>query len=309
MDDSFYKIINKLMDDLPDEYKNKKKPIVFDLVLDSGVFNGSYIIGALYFLKEMEKRNYIKIERISGSSIGALSGFLYFTDNLDLFYILYNKIFKYLKKKYNLKILKKIKKLLTGYIPIDVCNKLNNKLFIKYNNIYSYKNTSKIKYIYKNEDEIYKTIFRSCFFPFLIDGKIANNNKYIDGLNPYIFEEVPNKRIIFLDLIGIDKFANILNIKNEKSNFNRILFGLIDIHKFFTKNEPTFMCSYINNWNFLNTIYFNTRLFFEKIVCLIIHYIIYIKNILYYLFPYINFDLISKITFNIIKNILDKCIY
>jgi hypothetical protein len=308
MDESFYKIINKLIDELPNEYKNPKSPLVFDLVLDSGVFNGSYIIGALYFLKEMEKRKYIKIDRISGSSIGSLSGFLYFTDNLNLFYTLYNKIFKYLKKNYNLKILKKLKKLLSKYMPIDVCNKLNNKLIIKYNNIYSYKNISKIKYIYKNEDELYKTIIRSCFFPFLIDGKIANNNKYIDGMNPYIFNDSPNKKIIFLDLIGIDKFNNILNIKNEKSNLNRILFGALDIHKFFTKEEPTFMCSYINNWNFLNKIYFDTRLFFEKMICLIIHYIIFIKKIIYYFFPYVNFDILTKITFCVIKNILNNYI-
>jgi predicted acylesterase/phospholipase RssA len=32
----------------------------------------------------MEKRKYIKIERISGVSIGSLLGFLYFCDSLDI---------------------------------------------------------------------------------------------------------------------------------------------------------------------------------------------------------------------------------
>ena len=45
--------VNKLIDNLPDNIKNTKKPIVLDLVLDGGVFNGSYLVGALYFLKEM----------------------------------------------------------------------------------------------------------------------------------------------------------------------------------------------------------------------------------------------------------------
>ena len=148
MDDSFYKILNNLVDDLPDNLKNIDKPIVIDLVLDSGVFNGSYIIGALYFLKEMENRKIIKIDRISGSSIGSIAGLLYFIDKLDLFYILYEKVLKYFKKKYNLKIIKNIKKLFKGHIPDDVCNKVNNKLFIKYNNI-NHINSSKIKSVYK----------------------------------------------------------------------------------------------------------------------------------------------------------------
>mgnify|MGYP003840060669 CR=1 FL=1 len=44
--------------------KNRKTPLVIDLVLDGGIFNGSYLIGALYFLKEMEKKKYIKINEL-----------------------------------------------------------------------------------------------------------------------------------------------------------------------------------------------------------------------------------------------------
>ena len=57
--------INKLIENLPDEIKNRKEPETIDLVLDGGVFNGSYHIGALYFLKEMERRKYIKIRSFS----------------------------------------------------------------------------------------------------------------------------------------------------------------------------------------------------------------------------------------------------
>ena len=53
--------INKLVDNLP----IRKSPIELDLVLDGGVFNGSYLIGSLYFLKELEKINYVKIKRNS----------------------------------------------------------------------------------------------------------------------------------------------------------------------------------------------------------------------------------------------------
>jgi predicted acylesterase/phospholipase RssA len=61
-------------------------------VLDGGVFNGSYHVGALYFLKEMERRNYIKINRISGCSVGSIVAFLYYIDSLDLMPKLYEII-------------------------------------------------------------------------------------------------------------------------------------------------------------------------------------------------------------------------
>ena len=43
----------KLIDDLPENIKNCKNPIMIDLVLDGGAFNGAYLVGALFFLKEM----------------------------------------------------------------------------------------------------------------------------------------------------------------------------------------------------------------------------------------------------------------
>ena len=73
--------VNKLIENLPNEMKTNKLPLKLDIVLDGGVFNGSYLIGALYFLKEMEKRNYIYIERVSSCSIGSIVGLLYFIDD------------------------------------------------------------------------------------------------------------------------------------------------------------------------------------------------------------------------------------
>ena len=42
--------VNRLIENLPED-KNKLQQV--DLVLDGGAFNGSYLVGALYFLKEM----------------------------------------------------------------------------------------------------------------------------------------------------------------------------------------------------------------------------------------------------------------
>ncbi len=55
----------------------KDIPNEIDLVLDGGAFNGAYLLGALYYLKEMEKKQLLSINRISGCSVGACGAILY----------------------------------------------------------------------------------------------------------------------------------------------------------------------------------------------------------------------------------------
>jgi hypothetical protein len=291
------KIIDILIHNLPDSLKDENKPVVIDLVLDGGVFNGSYLVGALLFLKEMEKRNYIKINRISGCSIGSLLGFLYLIDSLDLAIILYDIFSKNFKENCNFEIYKDLKMYLQDRIPHDVCSKINKKLYIKYNNIK--KGTHKVKSVYKNEDEIIDTIIRSSFFPYILDGTFAYKEKYFDGFNPYIFKKRSNRKIIFIDLCGIDKLSYTLNIKNEKNNFHRILTGLTDICIFFIKKSETAMCSCVNDWNYFNKIRFYIRQLLENVIFLIIYFIYFIKK-------YLNNH---KYTNHIIYKILEKIIY
>jgi len=268
--------VNKLIENLPDDIKNSNKPLVIDLVLDGGVFNGSYLVGALYFLKEMEKRNFIKVDRISGCSIGSVVAFLYFIDGLDLMAKLYTTVQDDFKKCYNLKIIKTLKDMLKDSVPEDICEKVNNKLFICYNNVVKGKKIVKSKY--KSQDEIFNSIIKSCFIPYLIDGNCLYENKYIDGINPYIFNKEPNKKILYLDLFGYDKIGNLINIKNEKSNFHRILSGLLDIHSFFIKKSSTQMCSFVNDWYFINIGFNYVKFLIEKICIYATYILIFIKK-------------------------------
>jgi hypothetical protein len=273
------KIINTLIEQLPNEVKNDTNPLEIDLILDGGAFNGSYLIGALLFLKEMENRNFIKIKRISGCSIGSLIGFLYLIDKLDLVSVLYNIFMTHFKENYNFKNYKQLKKHLSDKIPYvnnEICSIVNNKLFIKYNNIQT--GVKKVKCRYKNIDEIFNSIIRSSYVPYLTDGNIAHENKYVDGINPYFFKKQPNRKILFLDLAGTDKITYILNIKNEKTNLYRVLAGILDIHIFLTKKRETFMCSYVDEWGYMNNTKYYIRLFLEKIICYISYFIILIKK-------------------------------
>lgn len=265
----------KLIENLPDEIKNVKEPIKMDLILDGGAFNGSYQVGALYFLKEMEKRKYIKINRISGCSVGSIVGFLYFIDGLDLMYKVYDLINKEFRKTYSLNFIKNLKQYLGDHIPNDICDKINGRLFITYNNIK--KRTKPVKSSYKNVDDILNTIVKSSYIPYLIDGNILYKNKSIDGINPFIFKERENK-ILYLDLFGSDKLFNLINVKNEKTNFHRILSGLLDVHCFFIKKGNTSMCSYVNDWTYYNIFFNNIKVLIERICVYLIHLLLFIKT-------------------------------
>ena len=294
----------KLIDNLPDDLKNSKTPLRLDLVLDGGIFNGSYLVGALYFLKEMEKRNYIVIERISGCSIGSIVAFLYFIDALDTMPQLYDIVKKDFMEKYNLLIVKELKGHLQEKIPDNICEKVNKRLYICYNNIKKGKKT--VKSQYKDIDEIMNTIIKSCFLPYLIDGEMLYEQAYIDGMNPYIFNVEQGKKILHLDLFGYDKIGYLFNVKNEKTNYHRILSGLLDIHNFYIKQSNTQMCSYVNDWSFTNIGFNYVKILIEKLCIYLTYFCIYFKNCLPCGFEKtVLYKIISKITHEIFIILLE----
>ena len=294
----------KLIENLPDDIKNVNEPIKMDVVLDGGIFNGSYHVGALYFLKEMEKRKYIKIERISGCSVGSIVGFLYFIDSLDLMPKLYDLINKEFRQTYNLKLITELKKHLSEHIPSDICERVNGRLYITYNNIK--KGTKPVKSVYKDSDDIINTIIKSSYIPYLIDGNILYENKSVDGITPFIFKE-REKKILYLDLFGSDKLGNLLNVKNEKSNYHRILSGLLDIHSFFIKKSNTPMCSYVNDWSYSNICFNHIKTIIERICIYLIHILIFIStNISAQFKETVLYKILSKISYDVFIIILEN---
>jgi hypothetical protein len=267
--------VNKLIDNLPDDLKIN--PIQIDLVLSGGAFNGSYLIGALYFLKEMENRKYIKINRISGCSIGSLAGLLYIFDDLDKITKIYKYFTKQFKKKHNLSILKNIKEILGKNICDNYIN-ANDKLFICYHNIMTQHKI--VKNSYNGIDDLCNSLIKSCFVPYLIDENMCFNNKYIDGINPFIFNKTPNTQRLYLDLLTYDKINCLVNIKNEKNTFHRVLSGLLEMHNFFIKNTNTPMCSYIERWSLYDKTCHQIKLYLEKIIIIIMHLLLWLNGYL-----------------------------
>jgi hypothetical protein len=221
-------------------------------------------------------------------------------DALDIFPELYNIILKQFKETRQLSAFEKCLGKIRARIdnPAKLLSNLNGYVFITYYNIAKGKKIVKSKY--KTIDEVLETIYRSCFVPFVVNGNMVRNNKFFDGVNPYILPVEANKKNLYLDLFGSDKINYLLSVKNEKTNFHRILAGLLDIHLFYIKQNTTQMCSYVNNWSLYQT--FNNRIL-KWVIERSIYYTIYIA---YYLKQYIPTELYEHIIFKIISKIITE---
>ena len=296
--------IHKLIVNLPDHCKNVNKPLHLDLVLDGGAFNGSYLVGSLYLLREMEKLKYICIKRISGCSIGSIAALLYFIDSLESMTDLYEIFYNDFKNNYNLHKLKNIKDILKDKIPDDICSKINGRFFISYHNIK--KNKKVVRSRFNDTNDLIHCIIRSSFVPFLIDGNFLLQKKYMDGINPYVFEPSIDRKILYLDLFGMDKIGNHLNVKNEKTNYHRILHGLLDIHNFFIKQSSTQMCSFVDEWSHFHRFRNSFKIILERILVFVIWFILYSKK---YISPDFMkstiFKLGNKVFIEFLKGILE----
>jgi hypothetical protein len=274
--------IKHLVDNLPTtitQHQNNNNKC-YDIVLDGGAFNGSYLIGALLLMRELEKNKYITIDKISGSSVGSIVAFLYHLDALHVGYEFYDIFTNKFKNEFILDEFNNFFERLEKHIPDNICETMSDRVYITYYNVKRGKKIIKSKY--KTKRDIFETIKRSCFIPFVTNGQFIYKNKYIDGLTPYILPEKKHKKIIYFDLFNSDKIEYILSIKNESNNCHRIMNGILDMHLFFIKNTATSMCSYVNNWTIYNISYRNRciKVFVEQIVIFIMFWCLFIKNAL-----------------------------
>lgn len=293
---SVYKsYINTLIDNL---HFNESKPLELDLILDGGGFKGSYLIGSLLYLYELEKKNYIKINRISGSSIGALLGTLYLLERLDEWDNLYKEIVDDFKKTMNLKFLHSVLENLSQKLHENEYKKLNGKLYLNYFDIE--KKQEEVISTFDSNKDVVECLKYTSYVPVITDGNMHYNNK-IDGARPYIFETrgTNENKILYIDLNFIGKIKNFFNTSTDKNGSARILKGIIDIHDFFSEGQQTTMCSYVNNWK-LKDYGFHR---FKELSWILLIYAVTLLSVIYRcLSPYIDNSLI----FNHVKNVLKK---
>ena len=292
--------IDKLINNIPLLKKKEREKI--NLILDGGLFNGSYLIGALYFLEEMEKRDLITIQKISACSIGSIAAVLFCINRMYIANEIYEMSILQFKKELNFKSFDSIFQKIENLFPENICELMNDRVFISYYDLKKRKKITKSKY--KNRNDVIDTMKRSCFVPYLINGDITYKNKYIDGIYPYIFPNEQNIKNLYLDLLNYDKIFNAISIKNEKTNFHRILSGLLEMHLFFIKKKSTQMCSFIDTLSINYIVY---HYFIKKIVENILFYIVYFFYLLQKYNKYIPSNIQEYLNNNIFIQIINSC--
>ena len=230
------------------------------------------------FLKRLEKLRHVTIRRISGCSISSFLGTMYLLGHLESIESsnYYQTLFEHFKKN---KIFNFLLSVDTFLPEIVDCSLLSKKMYITYINMHDMKKVVVNKF--KNKQELCECIIRSSFVPCFINGDLLYKNKYIDGIMPFLFQPKKGRKILYLNIVHFKKIYEMIHIKNENTNYGRILYGLLDIHTFCIKNTSTDICSYVHNWNILDkSIYF-----IKASIIKCIMYIIFCMKPFYYFSP------------------------
>ena len=244
---------------------NKKKlPLKMNLVFDGGAFNGLFGYGVLLYLKELERQKLTTIKKISGTSIGSVLGLVYILDlavDLEKWFCEITGQFKQtgLLTKFHTN----LKELIID-ISKDQIKSLEGRLYITYYNVKKKRRTVVKKY--RNKEHLYQCICRSSYLPVITDGGLTYQDKYIDGITPYIFNTHPT---LFVKLLTRKKMLRCMSVKNEKNIQYRILTGLADANEFFMEGSSN-MCCFVHERSLVDLFLLQMREYF----CLIIYFVI-----------------------------------
>lgn len=257
-----------------------------DLILSGGAFNASYLIGCLYFIREMCERGLICINKVSTCSASSMIGLLFLVDKLDTFIEkMYELLVGSFKKNRNVifdeESLSTIIKIIEDVLPDDVISRINGRLYITYYDVTKCEQV--IKSNYEDLSDIIRTIRRSCFIPYITMDKLMEENSYIDGGTPYIFNKEFGVNRIYINLLcGMDKIKDAMIIKRDKIVMHRILGGILDVHNFFFKCKKTPMCCYVEDWGVIRMIEFKMLEWRLYTICVILYLVIKVRDDIVY---------------------------
>lgn len=294
------KYILRLMETTPKTFLNTNT-LHLDIVVEGGAFNGSYFIGILYFLKELEKKGRIKVHRFSACSVSTICSILYIIDRLDLFENIYRRGLDIFKRDGRLDVLTIIFDIIKQASDKNLFKRLNNRLYMTYYDVKNCRHIVKCKY--KSNEHLFECISRSSHIPFVIDMNIARHGRYIDGQQPYFFKEKPNayedngRKMLCISLItysNITTLTSTINVKNENNSIHRVLSGTLDVHTFFMTGIPTQMCCFKHNM----PITINIQNKIKRLLLILIGYLI---SIIIYLYRYVGDDMMTTFIGKVFK--------
>lgn len=279
-----------------------ESPKHIDLILSGGAFNAIYLVGCLYFIKEMENQNKIIIHRISTCSASSFVALFYLTNCLELFETkIYNTVVENFKR--NKKYLfsdEDVKSMfdvienhlydVIGLTEYEILKKINYKLYISYFDIKKCKKVVKKKY--KSLHDIFETIKKSSHIPFVTMNCMLYKDRYMDGWQPHIFTnkeeetgnpifKINNNKQIFIDILGKDKIKECIVLKNSKKNEEKVINGIFDTYYFFYQNgkHETSMCGYVNIYNISTYIKYYLVYFLSYGLCIFLYLYVFFFQI------------------------------
>jgi hypothetical protein len=257
-----------------------------DLILSGGAFNASYLIGCLYFIREMCEKGLIIVNKVSTCSASSMIGLLFIVDKLDIFIEkMYELLVGSFKRNRNVifdeESLSTIIKIIEDVLPDDVISRINGRLYITYYDVTKCEQI--VKSSFKDVSDIIITIRRSCFIPYITMDKLMEENRYIDGGTPYIFNKEFGVNRIYINLLcGVDKIKDSMIIKRDKIVMHRILGGILDVHNFFFKCKKTPMCCYVEDWGVIRMIEFKMLEWRLYTICVILYLVIKVRDDIVY---------------------------
>ncbi len=239
-----------------------------NLIFDGGAFNGFFALGVGLFLKELEKKNLTTVNKISSVSIGTLMALWYILDNPEInMNEKFSTMSNHFKNNLNLSIFhESVEEFVMTNMPSDDMSKVNGRLYISYFDLEESKR--KTVNTYNNRQELINSIIRSCHVPYIVNGELAYDDRYTDGITPHLFS-CSECDSIFVKLFTCDKFFRMFTTGTEVNINHRLINGVADANDFFTRGSSD-MCSYVSEWMKIERVLFSCREVFYIIILFIL---------------------------------------
>jgi len=313
-------ILSSLIDNVNNKIinENDNRILDLDITMSGGAFNSNYLVGCLYFLREMQEKKLIRIHRMSSCSASSLIAFLFLTNNLELFQEkLYEMIVTSFRSNKTFIFTESNFQSITGIIKCSLppddettLKMVNKKLYITYFDVKRRRKIVKKKY--KTVKDIFETIKKSSYIPHITMNKLVYRNRYMDGCTPHIFENGKRKQL-FISMIGKDKIKDSMILKNDKNGVHKIINGMLDAYYFFFRGcVGTSMCSYVDHWSYLTNIKYKLLNMVLLVFCYVLYfYIFYIKGTLFLYAEHGSNEIevkIGMVIFSILKKLLHTLI-
>jgi len=253
--------------------KNVPYPIAdpIDLVIGGGAFNGAYGLGAVLVVRELEKQKKLRIERVSGCSVGGLLALSYFKDISREVENAFSAMRECLRTKGCMCDLRTtIAALVERAFPGDESPAvLDGRLFLTHTDLDAM--SCVVTSTYPSKDALVDALFRSAYVPMLIDGGVTLDDKYVDGVVPHLFKD-GKRDSLYINLVDYSTVIKAVVTRNEANPHYRVMQGAADASHFFVEGNSR-MCSWVSRWGMAKFGIHRMIFLISTIVVLLVRYI------------------------------------